>query len=251
MRSGITWCVARAERLDALDRERRVADAFDPRAHGDAAGGRDRRPPAPARSSRARVVPRARVAAIIRFSVPVTVGIAKRNRAPRSRVGADVDVAVVEGDRRPERLEAGEVLIDRPHADRATAGQRDAAMPASRHQRPEHQHARAHRLDQIVGRVVRARLAPRLDAQDAIAPGAADGRGGRAGGASSRRRARAARRRARPAGRRATSPRARAARRSWRLRRGRSRRAASDRRCETCPSPLLRAPGASALRRPS
>ena len=78
------------------------------------------------------------------------------------------DVAVLELDARPHRLEPLEVLIDRARADRAAARQRHARAAVARDQRPEHQHRRAHGLDQLVGRLVVVDRR-RVDARDAPA----------------------------------------------------------------------------------
>ena len=43
--------------------------------------------------------------------------------------------------------------VDRAHADRASAGQRDPHVAGARQQRPQHEHRGAHRLDQLVRRV--------------------------------------------------------------------------------------------------
>ena len=83
---------------------------------------------------------------------------------PRARV----DVAVLELDARPHRLQALEVLIDRARADRAAARQRHARAAVARDQRPQHQHRRAHGLDQLVGRLVFGDRR-RVDARDALA----------------------------------------------------------------------------------
>ncbi len=69
-------------------------------------------------------------------------------------VGASRDVAVLELDLGAERLEARQVLVDRAHADRAAARQRDSRVSEPGQEGPQDQHAGAHRLDQVVGRVV-------------------------------------------------------------------------------------------------
>ena len=61
---------------------------------------------------------------------------------------------MVERDRRSQRLEAGEVLVDRPHADGAAAGQRHPGVAESGDEGTEHQDARSHRLDEVVAGVV-------------------------------------------------------------------------------------------------
>ena len=99
------------------------------------------------------VRPFASAAAIMRFSLPVTVGMSSTIVAPRSRLRLDLDVAVLERDLGAHRLEALQVLIDRARADRAAAGQRDARAAVARDERAEHEHARAHRLDELVRRL--------------------------------------------------------------------------------------------------
>ena len=66
--------------------------------------------------------------------------------------GAGRDVAVLEVDLGAHRLEPLDVLVDRPQADRAAAGQRHARLAAAGEQRPEHEDRGAHRLDELVGR---------------------------------------------------------------------------------------------------
>jgi hypothetical protein len=98
------------------------------------------------------------VAAIIRFSVPVTVTMSVVMRAPFSRprrAGARDDVAVLDMDRGAHRLQTLDVLVDRTRADRAAAGQRHPRFAEAREQRAEHEDRRAHRLDQLVGRLAR------------------------------------------------------------------------------------------------
>ncbi len=84
-----------------------------------------------------------------------------------------------------QRREALEVLVDRPHADGAAAGQRNPRVAAAGEQRPQHQHARAHGLDQLVGRVVGRAVAPAAAQSQAavVALDAAPCPGGRAGAA--------------------------------------------------------------------
>lgn len=60
-------------------------------------------------------------------------------------------VALLDADRRAHRLQTLDVLIDRTQADRTPAGQRHARFTAARKQRPQCQHRRAHRLDELVG----------------------------------------------------------------------------------------------------
>ena len=70
-------------------------------------------------------------------------------------------VAVLDDDMRAHRLQALDVLIDRPRADGAAARQRDTRPAKARQQRAEGQHRGAHGLDQLVrrfGRMQRARV---------------------------------------------------------------------------------------------
>jgi hypothetical protein len=53
-----------------------------------------------------------------------------------------------------QRLEAGQMLVDRSHTDGATAGERDPGVPQPRYQGSKHQDTGAHGLDQLVGSVV-------------------------------------------------------------------------------------------------
>ena len=53
-------------------------------------------------------------------------------------LGCCVHVAVLDGDGRPHRLQAFDVLVDRPQPDGAAAGQRDLGLAAAREQRAEH-----------------------------------------------------------------------------------------------------------------
>ena len=130
-----------------------AAVAVDARTHRDQHLGQVARPRAPARRSRAPSRRRASVAAISRFSVPVTVTMSVVMRAPRSRCGIGDDVAVLDVDLGAHRLQALDVLVDRPRADRAAARQRDPRLAEARQQRTEHQDRRAHRLDQLVRRL--------------------------------------------------------------------------------------------------
>ncbi len=65
---------------------------------------------------------------------------------------AGVDVAVRQIDLRAHRLQALDVLVDRPQADRAAAGQRHARLAGARDQRSEREDRRAHRLHELVRR---------------------------------------------------------------------------------------------------
>jgi hypothetical protein len=63
-----------------------------------------------------------------------------------------LDVAVLESDLRTQGLEALQVLVDGPDADRAAAGLGDPGDPAARQQRTQHQEGCAHLAHQVVGR---------------------------------------------------------------------------------------------------
>ena len=83
-------------------------------------------------------------------------------RAPlRPPVGArrpGHDVAVLHRDLRAHRLQALDVLIDRPRADRAAARQRHRRLAEAGQQRAEDENRGAHRLDELVGRLARGHL---------------------------------------------------------------------------------------------
>ena len=86
--------------------------------------------------------------------VPSTVGPCAppryiRQPLSRPRHFAD-DVAVFGAEFRAELLQAADVQIDRPVADRASAGDRDDRLAALGEQRAEHADAGAHRLDDVV-----------------------------------------------------------------------------------------------------
>ena len=101
------------------------------------------------------VRPLASAAAIIRFSVPVTVDSRRRSRRRAARRFGD-HVAVLDADLGAQRLEALQVLIDRPRADRAAARQRHLGATVARDQR-----ARARARSRASA--ARARTAPRAD----------------------------------------------------------------------------------------
>jgi hypothetical protein len=75
------------------------------------------------------VVPSASAAAIMMFSVPVTVHHVHHHARALQALRARTDVAVLDLDLRAERLEPLDVLVDRPRADRAAARQRDVGLP--------------------------------------------------------------------------------------------------------------------------
>ena len=72
-------------------------------------------------------------------------------RADQRRAGR-FDVAVVEPDLRAQRFQALQVLVHRPHADRAAAGLGDARAAEARQQRAQHQERGAHLAHDVVGR---------------------------------------------------------------------------------------------------
>jgi hypothetical protein len=53
-----------------------------------------------------------------------------------------------------QRLEAGQMLVDRSDTDGAAAGERDPGVTQPRYQGSKHQDAGTHGLDQLVGSVV-------------------------------------------------------------------------------------------------
>ena len=61
--------------------------------------------------------------------------------------------ALLDLDLRAHRLQALDVLIDRPLANGTAPGQRHAGLTEARQERPQHQDGRAHRLDQLIGRL--------------------------------------------------------------------------------------------------
>ncbi len=100
------------------------------------------------------VCPSASVAAIIRFSVPVTVhGVEHQTRTlePRS---ARAHVTVFPRGSLHPWLQARDMNVHRPRTDGTAAGQRHIGLAEARQQRPEHQDRRAHGLHQLVGRDV-------------------------------------------------------------------------------------------------
>ena len=100
------------------------------------------------------VSPSASVAAIMRFSVPVTVTVSSTRRAPLRRSGARLDVAVLDVDVGAHGLQARDVDVDRTRADRAAARQRHVGAAEARQQRTQHQDRRAHGLHQLIGREI-------------------------------------------------------------------------------------------------
>jgi hypothetical protein len=92
----------------------------------------------------------ASAAAIIRFSVAPTEGCGKRMLAPFSPSG--VGVALDQLDRSAHPLEAVQMQIDRPGADRAAARQRHPGLAGAGEQRPEDQHRGPHLAHQVVRR---------------------------------------------------------------------------------------------------
>ncbi len=75
------------------------------------------------------------------------------------------DVPALEAYRAAHRLEALEMLVDGPRADRASAGERHPRAAEARDERPEHENARAHLLHQLVGRL-RTDARPRRHVDD-------------------------------------------------------------------------------------
>ncbi len=98
------------------------------------------------------VSPSASVAAMSRFSVPVTVTMSVRDARTLQARRTRHDVAVLDDDLRAHGLQALDVLVDRARADGAAAGQRDAGLAEPRQQRPEHENGRPHGLHEVVRR---------------------------------------------------------------------------------------------------
>ena len=98
------------------------------------------------------VSPSASVAAIIRFSVPVTVTVSSTSRAPFSRCARARMYPPSMVMSAPIACKPGDVNVHRPRTDGAAAGQRDVRLAKARHERTEHEDGGAHRLHQIVGR---------------------------------------------------------------------------------------------------
>ena len=68
------------------------------------------------------------------------------------------DIAVLHLDHRTHGLQPLDVLLDRPGANGATAGQRYPRLAATRQQRPQRQHRRTHGFDQFIRRLGRQRV---------------------------------------------------------------------------------------------
>ena len=101
------------------------------------------------------VTPSASAAAIIRFSVPVTLTRSKNIRAPLSRflpLDLRMDVAVLDVNFRTHRLQTFDVQVNRTRTDGAAAGQRNARFAETCYQRPQHQDRGAHGFHHVVGR---------------------------------------------------------------------------------------------------
>eukprot|EP01137_Pigoraptor_chileana_P029746 Opistho-2@15329 len=88
------------------------------------------------------------------------VGQDARALQPRAALGQARDhVAVLDHDLGAHRLQALDVLVDRPRADGAAARQRHLGMAEARQQRAQRQHRGAHGLHQFVGGLGIAELA--------------------------------------------------------------------------------------------
>ncbi len=98
------------------------------------------------------VVPFASAAAMRMFSVAAHTRELECHRPALQPVREATHVAVLELEGGTERLEPGEVHVDRPRAEVVATGQRDACLAASGEQRPEHTDRRAHALDELVRR---------------------------------------------------------------------------------------------------
>ena len=80
-----------------------------------------------------------------------------------------VYVAAGELEGAAERLQALQVLIDRPHADGAAARKRDVGLSTAGQERAERQHARAHLAHEVIRRLVEGH-ALRVDLHAALRP---------------------------------------------------------------------------------
>src|SRR5690606_29954337 len=89
-------------------------------------------------------------------------------QAPRGHVHVHVAVAKVHDG--AHGLEALEVLVDGPSADRAAARQRDRGLAVAGDERPEHEHGGSHLLDEVVRRGGVERGSAR-DTHDAVVEG--------------------------------------------------------------------------------
>ncbi len=98
-------------------------------------------------------------------------GHVERDVGAAKRLHLSVDVAALELELATESLEALEVLVDRPHTDRASAREGDMRLAAASEQRSEREHARSHLAHEIVGRFVErdpTRVEPDREAQRAL-----------------------------------------------------------------------------------
>ena len=176
----------RAEPVDAVDGQRRGADAVDPGAHRREHLGTGRRSPARGRRCRGRVVPSASTAAISRFSVAPTHGKSSQRVAPRSRSRhLGDDEAVLDARRRAEVAQPA-MCMSRPREPIASPpGSATLGPTAPGDQRPEHRDRGAQPTDQVVRRLV-AKLLRHVDDHRATSgPRSGPGRpGARSGGRS-------------------------------------------------------------------
>ena len=90
-------------------------------------------------------------AAIITFSVPVTVTFSKSTVFPIKTAlwSTGDDVAGFERNVGTQLLKSLQMQVDRPRTDRAAAGKTDLCLTESREQRAESQHARTHGFNEI------------------------------------------------------------------------------------------------------
>ncbi len=144
-------CAAAPSELDALDAHHIGPRALDARAHGDQALrevdhlGLARR----VLDQRRALGERRRHHQVLRSGHRDEIhDDARAAQALRLRV----HVAALDANARAHRLQAFHMLVDRPQADGAAAGQRDPGPAAARKQRAEHQHRGAHGLHEVVGR---------------------------------------------------------------------------------------------------
>ena len=142
------------KRLDPFDRDAVGSGALDARAHRDQHGRQidDLGLPRRVLDDRLALGERCRHHQVFGAGHGHHVGDdARALQAPAFPIDARDHVALLDRDGRAHRLQALDVLIDRPLPDRATARQRYMRFAEAGQHRAEHQDRRAHRLDEVVG----------------------------------------------------------------------------------------------------
>ena len=141
------------QRIHAIDDQLAGAQAADARAHGDEAGHQI------ADFRLARGIGDDRLALGQARRHQQVLGGADRGEGQLDRgaaqppLDAGIDIAAIEADFGAHQLQALEVQVHRPRADRAAAGQRDAGLPHARQQRAEHQDGGTHLAHDVVRRL--------------------------------------------------------------------------------------------------